>query len=124
MNIRQLKRMHYSRATSAAILFGQLGRGQSHFVPGYHRGDGTVIGIDSLKAMIEPSPAGMQMLAVQKAVVLFVCHKVKDDEVVGEFNTREEALAMVIKHSKQKKAKLYVMHDGAPVLFAEEEMAA
>jgi len=98
MNIRQLKRMHYSRYGVPAILFGQ--------------------------PMIEPSPAGMQMLAARPCVVLFVCHKVKDDEIVGEFNTRDEALALVSKHARQKKAKLYVMHAGQPVLFTEEEMAA
>lgn len=59
----------------------------------------------------------------QPATGPFYCLKVKDDTIVGEFATREEALALVQKHARQKKAKLHVMHNGQPVLFTEEEMA-
>ena len=53
----------------------------------------------------------------------YVVQRVKDNEIVGEFDTREGALGLVLKHARQKKAKLHVFQNGDPVLFAEEETA-
>ena len=54
----------------------------------------------------------------------FVCKK-RNGEVVAVFDTREDALALMLKHIKQKKAKLDVMDSstGELVIFSEEEMA-
>jgi len=68
---------------------------------------------------------GMAQADVEEAKREFVCQKVKDGSVVDTFDTREDALALVQKHAKQRKAKLQVMDSltGELVLFAEEEMA-
>lgn len=47
----------------------------------------------------------------------------RDDLMVAVVSTREEALALVIKHQRQKKAALQVFLNGEPVLFSEEEYA-
>ena len=48
----------------------------------------------------------------------------KDAEVVLETESRAEALALIQKHARQKKAKLVAHCGGLPVLFSEEEMTA
>lgn len=53
---------------------------------------------------------------------IYYCKKVKDDDMVGAFNTRREALTLLQKHARQRKAKLYVMHKGEQVIFTEEEL--
>lgn len=52
----------------------------------------------------------------------YVVQRVKDNEIVGEFDTREEALALMLKHARQKKAKLHVFQNGDPVLFSDDEV--
>lgn len=56
----------------------------------------------------------------------YVVVKVNGGEVVDTFDTREEALELVLKHHRHKKAKLQVMYSttGELVLFTEEEMMA
>lgn len=63
--------------------------------------------------------------AVEEAKQEFVCQRVKDGEVVATFDLREDALALVLKHAKQRKAKLEVLDSstGELVLFSEEEVA-
>lgn len=55
----------------------------------------------------------------------FRCVKVNGGEVVDVFQTRSEALGLVLKHAKQRKAKLQVINTdtGEIELFTEEEMA-
>ena len=53
----------------------------------------------------------------------YVMHKVSNDEVVATFKDRADALALIQKHARQKKAKLYAKLAGEPVLFAEDEVA-
>lgn len=55
----------------------------------------------------------------------YQCIRVKDGIVVDTFQTRSEALGLVLKHSKQRKAKLQVLNTdtGELELFSEEEMA-
>lgn len=68
----------------------------------------------------------MQLAAlVEDAKVEYVVKKVNGGEVVATFDSREDALALVLKHHRQKKAKLHVMDSstGELVLFTEEEMA-
>lgn len=72
----------------------------------------------------EPTPlveAFRQGIAEQAAK--YVVQRVKDNEIVSEFDTREEALALVLKHARQKKAKLFATQNGEPVLFSEAEFA-
>lgn len=58
-------------------------------------------------------------------VLRYQCVKVNGGEVVGTYYTREEALALVLKHARQKKAKLLVLDvvTGELEVFSEEEMA-
>jgi len=53
----------------------------------------------------------------------FRCVKVNGGEIVAEFDSREEALALMLKHAKQRKAKLQVLNSntGELELFSEEE---
>jgi hypothetical protein len=62
---------------------------------------------------------------VEAAKLEFVCVKVNGGDVVDTFDTKEDALALVKKHAKQRKAKLMVLDSstGQPVVFSEEEMA-
>lgn len=72
----------------------------------------------------EPTPlveAFRQGMAEQAAK--YVVQRVKDNEIVAEFDTREEALALINKHFKQKKAKLFATQNGEPVMFSEAEFA-
>jgi hypothetical protein len=53
----------------------------------------------------------------------FKCVKVNGGEVVDVFQTRSEAAALVLKHAKQRKAKLQVVNTstGELEIFSEEE---
>lgn len=108
MNMRQLKRRKY--AAMAPVL---------GWYPCLYEA-----GASSLVAAFRQ---GMAEVAaeIEAAKQEFVCQKVKDGSVVDTFDTREDALALVLKHARQKKAKLQVMDSltGELVLFAEEEMA-
>jgi hypothetical protein len=55
---------------------------------------------------------------------VYVVSRVKDGEVVLETESRSEALALIEKHARQKKAKLVAHVNGEPVLFNEEEMTS
>ena len=62
--------------------------------------------------------------AVEQAKVEFVCLRLKDHVVVDTFDTYDAALALVKKHIKGKKAKLYVTTSlGETINFTEEELA-
>lgn len=63
---------------------------------------------------------------VEAAKQEFVVQKVSNGEVVNTFDTREDALNLVLKHIRQKKAKLHVMDSstGNLVLFTAEELQA
>lgn len=65
-------------------------------------------------------------VAVEAARVEFVCERVKDGVVVDTFDTREDALALLQKHARSKKAKLQVRNSGTGELelFSTEEMFA
>jgi len=53
----------------------------------------------------------------------FQCVKVNGGDVVATFDTQAEALSLVLKHFRQKKAKLQVINTGSGelVLFEEPE---
>lgn len=106
MNMRQLKRSIYAR------MFHNKGIGIGWYDDNYYLGS-----IPQGVTLIQPE--------VEEAKVEFVCVKVKDGSVVDTFDTREAALELVLKHAKQKKAKLQVMNSLTQelVVFAEEEMA-
>ena len=55
----------------------------------------------------------------------FRCIKLNGGDIVDTFQTRSEALALVKKHAKQRKAKLQVLNSetGEVELFTEEELA-
>lgn len=117
MKMRQFKRTKLAMMSYA--LFGPWGPIGQWLTPATSRvvrgaPEGTVV-VDDLQA------AFRQGMAEQAAK--YVVQRVKDNEIVGEFDTREEALGLVLKHARQKKAKLHVFQNGEPVLFAEEEMA-
>lgn len=69
-----------------------------------------------------PAP-GQVLTAEEAAKVEFVCERVKDGVVVDTFDSREDALALLLKHYKQKKAKLQVRNSytGELEVFTEEE---
>jgi hypothetical protein len=51
---------------------------------------------------------------VEAAKVEYVVAKVSNDEVVGSFDLHEDAVALINKHHKQKKARLYLLGDHVP----------
>ena len=108
MNMRQLKRSIYAR------IFHNKAFGIGWYSDSYYFGGNAL--------EITECDVGLQ---VEAAKVEFVCVKVKDGSVVDTFDTREAALELVLKHAKQKKAKLQVMNSLTQelVVFAEEEMA-
>lgn len=139
-SIRNIKRRAV-RHMNPAYIFGRSGRGQSYFVVLDKSGaDWASAKADPKLAAVCDEVLNSQMmlntmnaeaqhmaeyLAVEAAKVEYVCTKVKDGTVVDTFDTREDALALVLKHAKQRKAKLQVMNSltGEFVLFTEEEMA-
>lgn len=66
-----------------------------------------------------------ELQAVEETKQEFVCVKVNGGEVVNTFDSRMDALALVLKHAKQRKAKLQVLDSstGELVIFTEEEMS-
>lgn len=72
----------------------------------------------NMEALLEPN--------VEEAKVEYIVEKINGGTVVDTFDTREAALALVLKHARQKKAKVQVRNSGTGelVLFSEEEMAA
>lgn len=74
--------------------------------------------------LVQAFRQGMAEAEVEAAKLEYICLRLKDHVVVDTFDTREEALALVNKHAKQKKAKLYVTTSlGETVVFSEEEFA-
>jgi hypothetical protein len=118
MKMRQFKRAKLVTMTYA--LFGPWGPIGQWLTPATSRAvrgapEGTVV-VDG--PLVEAFKQGMAEQAAK-----YVVQRVKDNEIVGEFDSREEAMALVLKHVKQKKAKLHVFQNGEPVLFTEEETA-
>jgi hypothetical protein len=60
---------------------------------------------------------------VEAAKVEYVVAKVSNDEVVAAFDLREDAVALINKHHKQKKAKLYLLGNHAPEHCTEFDIA-
>ena len=112
MNMRQHKRWIMARQLSPWALVFEGRRLQRREQQEFLLGD-----IPQGVTLIQPE--------VEAAKVEFVCVKVKDGSVVDTFDTREAALELVLKHAKQRKAKLQVMNSLTQelVVFAEEEMA-
>jgi uncharacterized protein YnzC (UPF0291/DUF896 family) len=82
------------------------------FTPGYARGDGTVMTVPEMLEKID------------KRANTFYLLKVSNKEHVARVGSRQEALDMIKKHVRQKKAKLYAVDiNGDEVIFSEEEMA-
>ena len=116
MQMRQLKRS--KMATMCYALFGPLGP------VGTWVGGKPIPFIPAMGEVLKATDlqeAFKQGMAEQAAK--FVVSRAKDGDVVLEADTREEALALVLKHAKQRKAKLVVHQGGEPVLFGEEEVA-
>jgi hypothetical protein len=92
-----------------------------------HLPEGTVTAIDDLSTALSmsmfASREDLEAAQVEAAKVEFVCVKVNGGDVVDTFDTKEDALALVKKHAKQRKAKLQVLDSstGQPVVFSEEE---
>ncbi len=53
----------------------------------------------------------------------FACIRVSNGVVINVFDSREDALALLKKHARHKKANLYVLDTSTnePVVFSEEE---
>ncbi len=134
-----MKMRQFARAKMAAMhfaLFGPWGpipqwlTGGSVFVVGVTPAGSQVL-YSIPGPMVEPKAQIVQEIYPAAADVpmeqapKFVVRRVKDNEIVAEYDTREEALALLNKHVKQKKAKLHVQNSltGEPVLFSEEEFA-
>jgi hypothetical protein len=73
-------------------------------------------------AEVERKQALRQLI---ETVPEYQCVKVNGGEVVDTFQTRGEALALVQKHARQRKARLQVVNTvtGELEVFAEEETA-
>ena len=114
MKMRQFKRAKLA-AMSYALFgpWGPIGQWLTKAVS-YVPAPGEVLVVDDLQAAFK------QGIAEQAAK--YVVQRVKDNEIVGEFDSREEALALVLKHARQKKAKLHVFQNGDPVLFSDDEV--
>jgi len=71
-------------------------------------------------------PSVHSTLAVEQAKIEYVCERVKDGVVVDSFDTREDALGLLNKHFKQKKAKLQIRNSATGELepFTTDEMFA
>lgn len=70
------------------------------------------------RQLVEPDPE------VEAAKIEYVVAKVSTGEVIGTFDLREDALALIKKHARQKKAKLTLVPMDGVEPFTEEEMAA
>ena len=114
MNLRKLKRAVYARMWHDLFYNRPIGQFLGTFRTVVTTPLPTVVVIDDLQA------AFRQGIAEQAAK--FLVTRIKDNVMVAEFDTREEALELVLKHARQKKAKLHVFHDGELVLFAENEI--
>jgi len=116
MNMRQHKRWVMARqlAPWTLVFAGQRGLDREEPVT-----LGTLLARKiALQALVEEQP-------VFEPSPQFNCVKVNGGEVVATFDTQEEALALLLKHSKQRKAKLQVLdvNTGELVLFPEEATA-
>lgn len=72
------------------------------------------------RQLVEPEPEP----EVEAAKIEYVVAKVSTGEVVGTFDLREDALALIKKHVRQKKAKLTLVAMDGVEPFTEEELAA
>ena len=112
MNLRSMKRNVYARMW-CDLFYGQpIGQFLGTFRSVTTVPLPNVVVIDNLQAAFQ------QGIAEQAAK--FMVTRIKDNVMVAEFDTREEALELVLKHARQKKAKLHVFHNGELVLFSEE----
>jgi len=104
-------RNYWTRPITDGIVidFSDIGRGPDPFL--------NKLADEMLEAKIAENAA------VAQAMVEFICLRVKDDVVVDTFDTVEAAQALVEKHAKGRKAKLYVKNSltGEQVLFSGEE---
>lgn len=115
MKMRQHKRSVVARIF-AGTFFNCSWYGQSYWA------GAPVEGMAVLDSIPQPE---LKLPEMEAAKQEFVCQKVKDGSVIDTLDTREAALELVLKHAKQKKAKLQVMDSltGELVLFSEAEMA-
>jgi len=70
------------------------------------------------RQLVEPDPE------VEAAKIEYVVAKVSTGEVIGTFDLREDALALIKKHVRQKKAKLTLVPMDGVEPFTDEELAA
>lgn len=73
----------------------------------------------SVRQLVEPAD-----VEVETAKIEYVVAKVSTGEVVDTFDLREDALALIKKHVRQKKAKLTLVPMDGVEPFTEEELAA
>lgn len=114
MNLRKLKRIVYARMWRNLFYNRPIGQFLGTFRTVVTTSLPNAVVIDNLQAAFQ------QGIAEQAAK--FMVTRIKDNVMVAEFDTREEALELVLKHERQKKAKLHVFHDGDLVIFAEDEI--
>ena len=110
MNLRTLKRM---KQTQMGLLFADLFAGRR------------IVAREAAKKLAHNMALAELVEGLPDIAPEFRCVKVKGGEVVDTFQTRSEALALVLKHAKQRKAKLQVLNTstGELELFSEEELA-
>ena len=101
MNLRQLKQ----RTLARLCLNNYIG----WYPPEFAKVPPWVEKVRAREAAASETPLGdLPAKTLEEPAVKYVCKKVKDDSVVGEFSTREEAMELMQKHTRQKKAKLYI----------------
>jgi hypothetical protein len=94
--MRQLKRAHYARFSPANTLFLAAMR-RAHFIP-------------------EPGVVLFAEEPVAEVEKVWKVARMKDNVVVLEAKSAEEAQELIDKHARQKKAKLFLL-DAEPFLY-------
>lgn len=121
MKIRQLKQTKMAAMfASGRLVPSALGIG--NYLPVR---DEVLFAMDHISSMLSMDLRNITQAVAGGPVVahdVYVVSRVKDGEVVLETEDRSEALALINKHAKQKKAKLHAHVNGVAVLFSEEEV--
>lgn len=128
MNLRQHKRMRIAQMQRGLFirrrLSGFLRHLEALFRPTPEQEAKSRADFEELWKLMLPRGVADTPAAVEEAKVEYVCERVKDGVVVDSFDTREEALALLAKHTKQKKAKLQIRNSYTGLLepFTADEM--
>lgn len=78
----------------------------------------------AVRQLVEPDVTVVDSIAaIEEAAIEYVVAKVSTGEVVGTFDLKEDAIALIDKHHRNKKAKLCLV-GGEPMVSKEHSGAA